>query len=86
MARYYSFSVFAQGEIDLPAHNVILDRGQNAFTALVDNPDELTRFIEANGGKVLQVYPLDEFDPIEPEALDEGTGSPLLPWPDSPSR
>ncbi len=66
---FYSFVVHSPGEIVLAKQEKILERGMNAFNALVDDVDTFVQQLKDNGAKVLQVYQLDEHEPTQPKGV-----------------
>ena len=68
---FYSFAAYAPGEIWLPEHRLVLDRGNNAFTLLIEDVDTFRALLQEQGATVLQVNRLDEHEPVspQPEAL-----------------
>jgi len=62
--RHFSICAFAQGEAQLPDHQVMLDRGINAFSVFTDDIDAVVRELEAQDVRVDKVYPLDEFEAV----------------------
>lgn len=79
---FYSFVVQAPGEIVLEKQRVILERGMNAFNALIDDLDAFLAHLKTEGATITKWYRLDEHEsvPPQPELLtDEGQAIPILP-------
>jgi hypothetical protein len=77
--NFYSFVVHAPGEVDLPEQHLILERGMNAFNALVDL-DSFKELLASNGVRITQVNRLDEHEPVPEDstALPHVHQNPLL--------
>lgn len=78
---FYSFVVQAPGEVEIPEHRVFLDRGQNAFNALIDDLDEFLATLKSSGVTITKMHCLDEHEPVpaEPEQQLTYVQQALLP-------
>lgn len=58
---YYSFHVFATREVAVPALNLFLDQGTNAFTLNLppESIEDFKEYLTAEGVRVIQVNRLD---------------------------
>lgn len=64
---FYSFVVQAPGEVILQKQRVILDRGMNAFNALIDDLDVFLAFLKSEGVSVTTMNRLDMHEPVTPQ-------------------
>ena len=60
---YYSFVVVAPQPLGIPKPMLLLDRGLNVFSVVVDDLDALLEKFKEEGVIVQQMNPLDEFEP-----------------------
>ncbi len=83
--RYCSFVVWAPGTVELPEHLLIIERGMNAFSILVEDVAGFKKKLTNAGVVIKQDKFLDEFDPVpaiaaeEPFPLDAAPESRFLP-------
>lgn len=70
MTVFCSFIVEAPAVMRVPGYCIVLDRGRNVFNASVPDVQTFQDNLEALGCKVVKVNRLDDFDPLEPLALD----------------
>lgn len=80
---YYSFTAIAQNPVAIESPLVLLDRGFNAFTAVVEDLDEFLARLKTEGVEIKQVNQLDGLKPVPPESLllpgeDPSVLTPLL--------
>jgi hypothetical protein len=80
---YFSFTVIAQNPVGIESPLVMLDRGVNTFTAVVDDLDAFLARLKTEDVEVKQVNQLDGLEPVPPESLllpgeDPSVLTPLL--------
>jgi len=68
VAGYYSFVVEASQGVVITDPLLILEKGKNVFSAIVPNLDNLKKTFEDEGVVIVQVYRLDEHEPVPPVA------------------
>ncbi len=63
---YYSFVVWAKGEIQLPEVGVVLEKGTNVFNAVLSTAqlENLTAKMWVNGARLIKQSRLDGQDPL----------------------
>jgi len=81
---YFSFTAIAQNPVAIESPLVMLDRGVNTFTAVVDDLDDFLARLRAEGVEVKAINQLDGLKPVPPESLllpgeDPSVLTPLLP-------
>lgn len=80
---FYSFQVFLpEGELPLPEASVLLEKGLQAFTAIVADPDALVKKMQEGGARVISVNPLGEHEPLDRNALRDVAQLQAAPGPD----
>jgi hypothetical protein len=80
---YYSFTAIAQNPVAIESPLVMLDRGFNAFNAVVEDLDAFLQRLKDEGVEVKQVNQLDGLKPVPVESLllpgeDTSVLTPLL--------
>lgn len=64
LGKHFSIKAFAAGEVVLPEHQTILDRGMNAFSLFTEDINAVVRSLESQGIRVDEVCSLDELEPV----------------------
>ena len=70
---FYSFIVFNESGdvVTIPKHLLVLDRGRNVFSAVVNDLEAFTETLKTAGVRVHQSTRLDEYDAVDPLQLTE---------------
>ena len=66
---FYSFTAIARHPVAIEDPLILLDAGVNAFTAVVEDLDDLLTRLKAEGVEVKQVNKLDGLGPVSPDSL-----------------